>query len=74
MQPSKGQNNPYIAPPFVRAGPQPIYPNELISIYRKISSVKALLIQKNREIGRRTSQAASIKTLTYSQNLVGKKA
>ena len=73
MQPSKGQNNPYIAPPFVRAGPQPVYPNKLISIYKKVSSAEALLVQGNREWGEKTSQAASIKTSTYDQNPVGKK-
>jgi len=43
-------------------------------MYRKVSSAEALLVQGNKEIGKRTSQAASIKTLTYSQNPVGKRA
>jgi len=38
-----------LPPPFVRASPQPIYPNELISIYKKVSSAEALLVQGNRE-------------------------
>ena len=52
-RPSRGlalatrQKIPYIAPPFVRAGPQPVYPNELISMYKKVSSAEALLVQGN---------------------------
>jgi len=42
-------------------------------MYRKMSIVEALLVQGDKEMGERTSQAALIKTLTYNQNPVGKK-
>ena len=31
----------------VRAGPQSVYPNELISMYKKVSNAEALLVQGN---------------------------
>jgi len=65
------QKIPYIAPPFVRAGPQPVYPNELISMYRKMSSVEALLVQGKRS---RTSKPSSLdKNLNLWPKPSGKK-
>jgi len=40
-------------------------------MYKKVSSAEALLVQGNGQGP--VSQAASIKTLTYGQNPVGKK-
>ena len=56
------KKDPYIAPPFDRAGPQPVYPNELISMYKKVSIAKALLVHGKRS---RTSKPSSLdKNLT----------
>ena len=55
------KKDPYIAPPFDRAGPQPVYLNELLYT-KKVSNAKALLIHGKRL---RTSKPSSLdKNLT----------